>query len=335
MRMAMCALLPMLASCATPQVQPRLPPQIAPTLEAAHAVMADGYRLPFTVWRPAGEVKAVVLALHGMNDYRNAFATVGPYLAGRGIATYAYDQRGFGQTRWAGLWPATDRLVDDLRTMAALLHAEHPGQPLYLMGESMGGAVILASQGQSMPPGYSGALLIAPAVWGRTTMHPAQRALLWLAAHTVPGWQVSGKALDILPSDNQEMLKALGRDPLVIKKTRIDVLYGISQLMDDALAAAPRLNGPALILYGVRDEIIPRAPVCRLLSLLPQGRARQWRAVVYSNGYHMLTRDLQADVVLADIAAWLDDPASPLPSGEELNEANSASSTMCRQGSRE
>lgn len=332
MRVIVCVLPAMLASCATPQVQPRLPPQAAPVLNATHAVMADGYLLPLTVWRPAEKAKAVVLALHGMNDYRNAFATVGPYLAERGIATYAYDQRGFGQTRWAGLWPGTDRLVDDLRILAALVHAEHPGQPLYLLGESMGGAVILASQGRPMPPSYSGALLIAPAVWGRATMHPAQRALLWLAAHTVPGWQASGKTLAIIPSDNQEMLKALGRDPLIIKKTRIDVLYGISELMDEALAAAPELNGPALILYGVRDEIIPRAPVCRLLSLLPQeGR---WRAAVYSNGYHMLTRDLQAGMVLADIAAWLDDPAGPLPSGEELDRTNPISSTLCGPGGR-
>src|SRR5262249_47536372 len=46
----------------------------------------------------AGEVRAVILALHGFNDYSHAFAMPGPLWAEQGIATYAYDQRGFGGT---------------------------------------------------------------------------------------------------------------------------------------------------------------------------------------------------------------------------------------------
>jgi alpha-beta hydrolase superfamily lysophospholipase len=43
------------------------------------------------------------------------------------------------------------------------------------------------------------------------------------------------------------------------------------------------------------------------------------RVAVYPNGYHMLTRDLGAKVVLEDLAAWLADPAAPLPSGHEAD----------------
>jgi acylglycerol lipase len=41
---------------------------------------------------------------------------------------------------------------------------------------------------------------------------------------------------------------------------------------------------------------------------------------VYPDGYHMLTRDLGARVVLEDMAAWLADPTAPLPSGHETDE---------------
>jgi hypothetical protein len=43
------------------------------------------------------------------------------------------------------------------------------------------------------------------------------------------------------------------------------------------------------------------------------------RVAVYPNGYHMLTRDLEAAVVLEDLTAWLADPIAPLPSGHETN----------------
>ena len=41
------------------------------------------------------------------------------------------------------------------------------------------------------------------------------------------------------------------------------------------------------------------------------------RVAAYTSGYHMLLRDLQAKVVLGDIAAWIGDPGGPLPSGAD------------------
>jgi hypothetical protein len=38
---------------------------------------------------------------------------------------------------------------------------------------------------------------------------------------------------------------------------------------------------------------------------------------IYENGYHMLLRDLQAETVWTDIAAWIADASQPLPSGSD------------------
>jgi acylglycerol lipase len=305
---AVLMILATLMGCAGPRIQPSLPEDRVPILHETDAVMSDGYVLPLSVWRPAGEARAVVLALHGMNDYRHAFADVGVHLAAAGIVTYAYDQRGFGETRWRGVWAGTERLIRDMETMAALIHARYPDRPLYLMGESMGGAVLLASlHNDPELPNVSGMVLIAPAVWGRETMNPFQRVLLWLGVHTMPSLELTGDGLDITPSDNVAMLRALGSDPLVIKKTRIDVLDGVVDLMDEALASAPSLHGPALVLYGAKDEIIPKRPACRMFAMLPESAARHPRIVIYPEGYHMLTRDLQGEVVLQDITAWISD----------------------------
>jgi alpha-beta hydrolase superfamily lysophospholipase len=303
-------LLAWLAGCALPVVQPRGERTLAPRLEADRVIAADGATLPLGSWQPHGAPRAVVLALHGFNDYRQAFADVGPFLAARGIATYAYDQRGFGATARRGIWPGTDALADDARTVAALLRAAHPGRPLILLGESMGGAVAMIVLAET-PAAADGALLVAPAVWGRATMNPLQRAGLWLLAHSLPAMQLTGRGLGITASDNTAMLRALGRDPLVLKQARADALWGLTNLMDSALAAAPRLTAPALILYGARDEIIPPDPTCRMLAALPGSP----RVAIYPDGYHMLTRDLGARVVLEDLAAWLADAAAPLPSG--------------------
>jgi alpha-beta hydrolase superfamily lysophospholipase len=143
-----------------------------------------------------------------------------------------------------------------------------------------------------------------------------QRAALWLFSRTTPWLTLSGRGLDITPSDNIEMLRRMSRDPLVIKETRVDAISGLCDLMDDAAAAGPALRGPALVLYGERDEVVPAEPVRRLMTALTDAEAPQTMAI-YPNGYHMLLRDLQAPVVLGDIAAWIDHPHHPLPSGAD------------------
>ena len=91
----------------------------------------------------------------------------------------------------------------------------------------------------------------------------------------------------------------------MIKETRVDVLYGISNLMDKATDASSGLNTDTLILYGKHDEIIPKGPTCIWLESLPGEHRKRWKVRIYDNGYHMLTRDLQADTVHADLATWL------------------------------
>lgn len=307
----------LLAACA-PHVERPGPAVADPVLRDCVFHAADGATLPYRVWMPDQDPpRAVVVALHGFNDYGNFFAEPGNYLRERGIASYAYDQRGFGATARAGLWPGSAALADDLRAFVRVARARHPGTPLYLLGESMGGAVILTAFANGPPPAADGVILSAPAVWGRVTMPWYQQAALWLSAHTLPAARVSGRGLDITPSDNIEMLRALGRDPLVIKETRIDAVHGLVDLMDEALDGAPRFETRALILYGRKDEIVPKAPTRMMLERLPeQARARQ-RVAFYAEGYHMLLRDLQAEVPWRDIAAWIEDAAQPLPSGAD------------------
>ncbi len=308
------ALIVVLTSACAPTVLAPGPPVSSPALMDGGIAAADGTLLPVRSWMPAdGMPKAVVIALHGFNDYGNFFADPGEFLAARGVATYAYDQRSFGETPDRGVWPGVAALVDDLKGAVAAVRARHGRVPLYLLGASMGGAVAMLAMNAPEPPDVDGVILSAPAVWGGATMPFYQRWALWLGAHTVPWLKVTKGKIKITPSDNRDMLLALGRDPLIIKETRVDAIYGLANLMDAALEAGAGFPGPALVLYGAHDEIIPKEPMGRVTGGL--GRAK--RLALYEGGYHMLLRDLQAKVVWADIAAWIADPEAPLPSGAD------------------
>jgi len=304
-----------LLGCA-PVIKAPGPSDFQPHLADDAILTPDGARLPMRDWLPEGEPTAVVVALHGMNDYSHAFEGPGRFLAARGIAVYAYDQRGFGQAPDVGYWPGVPAMADDLDTAIALVGAKHPGKPLYVLGESMGGAVAMVALSRPGAPKVAGVILSAPAVWGRDVMPLLNRATLWMASYTLPWLTLTGHGLNIHPSDNVEMLRALSRDPLVIKETRVDTIHGMCDLMDAAEAAAPLLHVPTLILGGEHDEIIPPEASRRVMGRLPNNPVPQVKAI-YPNGWHMLLRDLQAEVVLTDIDAWIAHPQQPLPSGAD------------------
>ncbi len=311
--LAACA--PMLAPAGSQAVEPAI---VELPIQQLRLRTSDGYELLLRSWMPAGEPQAVILALHGFNDHSRFIEGAAKAWAADGFATYAFDQRGFGTSPNRGLWAGTDSYTADAADALTLLAARHPGIPLYLLGESMGGAVGLTTLVRRPDLPVAGTILAAPAVWSRETMPVYQRVSLLLASYSVPWLPLTGSGLDIQASDNIAVLRALGADPLVIKETRVDAVHGLADLMDETLAAAPRFGSPALLLYGAKDELVPEEPMLRLWRRLPPEAQQHQRQVLYENGWHLLFRDLEAERVIADVAAWIRDPAAPLPSGADL-----------------
>ena len=275
-------------------------------LEAEIIVVRDGAQLALRHWM-AEAPQAVIVAVHGMNDYSRGFAIPAPRWAELGFTTYAYDQRGFGRSPGAGRWHGSGAMRQDLSDVVSALRARHPDLPLFVLGESMGGAVVMSALDQGPELDADGVILIAPAVWGWGALPFTHRAALWLAAHVAPGWTMTGSGIKITPSDNLEMLIENGRDPLFLKDTRVDSVYGLVDLMDEAYESGPSLSEaaqagtPLLIVYGGRDEIIPNEATEEVLA----GVSDAVEIKHYPEGYHMILRDLEAAPRWDDVGNWL------------------------------
>ena len=315
-RLVLALLLLTLSACAPMMVQRAGQPPLGfagPRLEAEAVVSFDGARLGLSKWEAPQEPWAVIVAAHGMNDYANAFHIAGPRWAQAGVTTYAYDQRGFGRSPGRGIWAGEDLMVEDLRTVTALARARHPNAIIAVVGESMGGSVAAAAFASDRPPVADRLLLLSPGVWGFRSQPLPNKTLLWLAAnftaskvYTPPRWLTS----KISPTDNREELIAMGRDRLMIWGARSDTIYGLVRLMDRAARDVGDDNLPTLYLYGANDQIIPKNAAFRAVKNLKPSD----RTAYYAAGHHLLTRDLQGAVVIADILAFLRDPEAPLPS---------------------
>jgi acylglycerol lipase len=285
----------------------------------------DGARLGLNTWMPqanveepgfgpsATEPEIVVIAIHGMNDYASAFNAAGAWWSAQGAVVYAYDQRGFGRSPRSGIWPDHDVMRKDLATAVDIARQRHPDARIAVVGESMGASVAITAFADGDPPEADVLILSGPGLRGWGTLPWLYSASLWTSAHVRPSWVVvPPKGLNIVPTDNIEKLREMWLDPHVQKSNRIDSVYGVVSIMDEADAKISRLPAkvPTLLLYGAHDQIIPPDGLKRAAKKLPA----HVKTAYYAKGYHMLMNDLQAETVWRDVLSFIEQPSVVLPS---------------------
>jgi acylglycerol lipase len=282
--------------------------------------MRDGYMLPARIWpaTPGVPPAGIILALHGFTDSRDAWEYPAPAFSAAGYTVIAPDQRGFGATATRGTWAGQRAMVADAAELASRIRAEHPGERLILMGESMGGAVTMCLAA-SAPATADAYVVESPAVWGRAEMEPGLRVALWAASSIAPAWRFSGGEVpvNVTASDNREALLRLAHDPLTLHGATMGMLRGLVDLMDSAQDAAALLPPHTLVLNGRRDQVVPQAAIAAAWDKLPTTIRRGF----YLSGFHLLFRDTARALPTQDTLAWLANPAAWLPSGADINAA--------------
>jgi len=286
-----------------------IPAQVLPSAPTRFD-LPGGDSLAARVWATPTP-RHIVLGVHGFNDYSKAFDPLAQHLSAElGATVYAYDQRGFGANPEPGVWPGAEMLLADLRHIAERLRQRYPGLPLTVVGESMGGALVWVAAVESPGLVADQIVLKAPAVWGASSMPWYQRFSLQFMNRIAPDMTFTGRgvrSLGITPTDDTEVSRDFGRDPLFIKSTRVSSLAGVTDVMGRAQGLSRLPPQRSLVLYGLRDRIIPPSPVCDWLTHLntavPTNEALDF--VVYPDGWHLLTRQRQTRDVMQDVQAWM------------------------------
>lgn len=267
-----------------------------------HTIGSGATSIALSEWAQEGELRGVILAVHGYGDHgTSTFEVAAKDWTPLGIRTYAYDQRGFGRNPSNSDWPGSDALIDDLAKITDLIRQKHPDIPLTLVGHSMGGGVIAAALGEGrVKPDR--AVLLAPALWGGENLSPFLRAVAHTANLFFPNKRWTGDGIvSIQASDNIEMLRGLGRDPLYVRNPSSREFVGLIRIMDRAVSSAPNVTTPLLVAFGKNDEVVPEESIKAVFENF--SGPKEYRKI--ETGWHMLLRDLEGKIVRDLVASFV------------------------------
>ena len=128
----------------------------------------DGSSLYYQAWTPSqSRPRAVLVNLHGLGDHSGLYPNLASYIPARGVALYAYDMRGNGrspgQRAYLRSW---QEYREDLQAFVARVREWEGDLPLFLLGNSLGGLVVL-DYALDHAAGLAGVIAAAVGVWER------------------------------------------------------------------------------------------------------------------------------------------------------------------------
>jgi lysophospholipase len=279
-------------------------------------IMGAGERLHLQAWLPAGpdlerssEPVAVIALVHGYGDHGGRHSWFGEDMAARGYGVYAYDLRGHGQSSGArGQIKRFDDYLDDTALFLDEVRRRQPGKPLVLLGHSLGG-LICARFAEERPCDVRALILSSP--FFALTVQPEPMKLLGAKVLSAvwPGRDVGNTVMAEDLSHDKAVVKAYVTDPLVHHVATARWAAETLAAQDAAIADAPRVTLPLLLLYGKDDEVAD--PAFAETFFAGVGSADK-KLVPYDGFYHELFNEVGRELVFADVAAWL---AERLPAG--------------------
>lgn len=302
------------------------------TIEEGWLTLPDENKLYTKTTHPPAStpLKARLAFVHGFSEhvaYYDAFFRI---LAGKGIAVYAFDQRGWGRSvlekRHRGLTGPTDQVLDDITQFLNSVPSSGSTVPLFLMGHSMGGAEVLmyAAQGPPATSGIRGFLAEAPFV----ALHPKSRP--WKS--TVVLGRLAGRLLPRFQMVNKLDLNLLSHDPEHAKRVEADelchdtgTLEGLAGMLD---RAAMLEDGRVVVRegageggktrlwvgHGTADGICDCEATRRMFERV-EAEDRELR--LYEGWFHQLHVEAGQDKVkyAEDVVKWILDRCGPLEGG--------------------
>ncbi|MDB4958295.1 MAG: alpha/beta hydrolase fold protein [Myxococcales bacterium] len=243
-----------------------------------------------------GDGELGVVCVHGFTGTPYEMRFLGDQLGRAGFTVHGLRLPGHGTrlsdldlTTWTDWAAAVEDAFDTMRMLCGRVA---------IVGQSLGG--LLALHLASQRPEVAAVASLAAPIWldglgGRVAKWAASGALKLATLPKLRGSDVRDRSVrDANPSYDKIPVRALGE---------------LAKFMMVAEAALPQITQPVLVLHAKRDHTAPVACATRIAE-----RTRAVRVRILERSYHLISTDVERDIVAAEVIQFLRRHAMAKPS---------------------
>jgi len=262
-------------------------------------------RIYYQAWLPEGDIKGVILIVHGIGGHSGRYANVVNHIVPQGYAIYGFDLLGHGKSEGQREFiRSLDDYTDPLTQYLIMVKGWLPDKPIFLLGHSMGGT-IACSYLLDHAGDFKGAVISAPTMMVPDYINQFTIRVGKLLSIIAPKTGIKSTINLNGLSRNPKVLQAYFNDPLVFKGRTT------ARLAAEFLKAIKKINVemkniylPLIILQGSEDRIVnPRGS-----QVLFDGVSSDDKVLnIYEGLYHEIFNEPEHEQVLSDVTAWLDE----------------------------
>ena len=264
----------------------------------------DGENLALYDWPlPEGSARrGTVLMVHGLGEHAGRYGHVAQHFNAWGFAVRAYDQYGHGRSGGPrGGLNHDARLLADLADLVdATRKRMAPGEPLVLLGHSLGGLVAARLVSLNLRE-VDGLVLSSPAL--DAGMNPLQKLLVSVLPRIAPNLRV-GNGLDPdMLSHVEDVVQEYRKDPLVHDRISARLARFIADAGPAVLAGVPQWRTPTLLMYAGADTLVNPAGSRAFAQAAPRSIVESHH---FESMYHEIFNEVDRETVFACLKSWLD-----------------------------
>ena len=253
-------------------------------------------------------VKGALAIVHGLGEHSGRYCSVFKSVTAAGYAVFAFDNQGHGKsegqrghiTRW-------QNYRDNTQAFLRLIREKEPTVPLFLMGHSLGGLIVLdyiLRNRRTNPIDIAGIVVSAPPIQPTNSTVSRVRILMaQLLSGLLPRFSLKMKLNCGGLSRSQEVTDETRRDPLT--HPYVTLRWGSETLstMKWVRSHIHNLQTPILLTHGDADPIMDYEGSCQIFE---QINSPHKTLKIYPGSYHEPHNDLDADIVMSDLVSWLE-----------------------------
>ena len=270
----------------------------------------DGTRLVVEQWAPQGEVRFAVCIVHGNAEHIGRYGDVAADLGAAGGFVFGMDRRGEGESGGhPGHADTFDTFTADLHALLAEYAKKLPDVPLFLLGHSAGGLVVLLyllDRARDLP--LRGAIVSNPLLALAMKVNPVTVFFGRLASNVLPKLGIASNIPATSISRDPKQVAAYEADTRRVPKVTTRWFVAMTEAADRVQAEIARITTPLLWCIGTGDLICDHTASERTFARLRDPEANDQALRVFDGYYHELHNEPPDDraPVLSTYVEWIE-----------------------------